>query len=91
MTTSASWMSATVRCVMSATVRMITLFSLPGCENLSTSRGHCLSSCDGASTRVALVGIARTGTGLAGVPSAPGRGQTIWFARMAPMVMAVLP
>ena len=91
MTTSASWISATVRCVMSATVRTATTFKVPPLENLATSRGHCRSSCDGASTSVALVGIARTGTGLDAVPSAPGTGHWIWFARIAPIVMAVLP
>ena len=91
MTTSASWISATVRCVMSDTVRIVTTVSTPSLENFFTSRGHCRSSCDGASTSVALVGIARTGMGFAAVPSAPGRGHWIWFARIAPMVMAVLP
>mmetsp|Transcript_4312 Transcript_4312/g.15195 ORF Transcript_4312/g.15195 Transcript_4312/m.15195 type:complete len:321 (+) Transcript_4312:140-1102(+) len=71
---------------MSATVRMTSVTSRPSAENFSTSRGHCFSSCDGASTSVALVGIAFTGFAIAF-----GSGNLISLARIAPIVMAVLP
>lgn len=84
-TTSTLCSSLIVSLLMSAIVAIVAHLSAPP-ENFCTSRGHCFSRCDGASTSVALTGMKpsrRSGGG-------GGRGMR-GVASMSAMVMTVLP